>query len=103
MKTILIFLLLLQGCAVTKQLVPTGGSRADGTVTLAFEYGIFEVPQLDAQQGLDAAKQRCAAWGYENATPFGGTQQQCINANNSGCVRWLVSITYQCTGMAIKP
>ena len=80
MKSLLIVLLLLQGCAVTKQLVPTGGSRADGTVTLAFEYGIFEAPQPDAQQGLSTARQRCAAWGYDDATPFGGAQQQCIHA-----------------------
>ena len=50
MKPLLIALLLLQGCAVNKQLVPTGGSRADGTVTLAFEYGIFDAPRLDAQR-----------------------------------------------------
>ena len=62
MKPLLIDQLFLQGCAVTKQLVPTCGSRADGTITLAFEYGIFEVPQLDAQQGLNTAKQRCAGW-----------------------------------------
>ena len=41
-------MLVLSGCAVQKQLVPTGGSRSDGTVKLAYEYGAFE-------QGLEEA------------------------------------------------
>jgi hypothetical protein len=46
----------IQGCAVQKQLVPTGGSRADVTIKMSFEYGAFEVPKLDGQQGLSVAK-----------------------------------------------
>ena len=59
-----LIILSMQGCAVNKQLTPTGGSRADGTVKLSFEYGAFEVPKLDGQQGMSAARQRCAEWGY---------------------------------------
>jgi hypothetical protein len=104
LKHILIFttcilaILYIQGCAVQKELIPTGGSRADGTVKLSFEYGLFEAPKLDAQQGLTVAKQRCSAWGYSGAEPFGGSTQSCISATNSGCNRWLVSIEYQCSG-----
>ena len=89
--------LLMQGCAVQKQLVPTGGSRADGTIKLSYEYELFEVPQIDPQQGIMIAQQRCSAWGYKNAEPFGGARQNCIRPTNNGCVRWLVSIDYQCT------
>ena len=87
----------LQGCAVQKELVPTGGSRADGIVKLSYEYGLFEAPQLNAQQGVNAAKQRCSSWGYKNAEAFGGSTKSCIIPTNNGCNRWLVSIEYQCT------
>ena len=98
MKKLLIAALLLQGCAVQKPLVPIGGSRADGTVKLAFEYGLFESPKLDEQQGLASARQRCAAWGYTDAEPFGGSTTQCSEPTRSGCKRWIVSIEYQCIG-----
>ena len=88
----------IQGCAVNKQLTPTGGSRADGTVRLSFEYGAFEVPKLDGQQGMIVAQQRCAAWGYTGAEPFGGSTKTCSSPSSSGCNRWLVTVEYQCTG-----
>ncbi|WP_366145496.1 YecR family lipoprotein [Methylovulum sp.] len=75
-----------------------GGSRSDGTVKLSFEYGMFEVPKLDEQQGLSVAKQRCAAWGYTGTEPFGGSTKTCTSSSNSGCNRWLVTVEYQCTG-----
>ena len=93
----LLSIILIQGCAVQKELVPTGGSRADGTVKLSYEYGMFEAPKLDAQQGLMAAQQRCSSWGYKNAEAFGGSTKACINSSNSGCNRWFVTIEYQCT------
>lgn len=98
MKKLLIAILLLQGCAVQKQLIPTGGSRADGIVKLAFEYGVFESPKLDEQQSLTAARQRCSAWGYSDAVPFGGSTSQCTSPTRSGCNSWMVTIEYQCTG-----
>lgn len=91
-------MLVLSGCAVQKQLVPTGGSRSDGTVKLAYEYGAFEQPKVDAAQGLAAAKQRCAAWGYTDADPFGGATRTCNSFSSSGCNRYMVTMEYQCTG-----
>ena len=93
----LLAIILIQGCAVNKELVPTGGSRADGIVKLSYEFGLFEAPKLDPQQGLNAAKQRCTSWGYKNAEMFGGSTKSCINTTNNGCNRWLVSVEYQCT------
>ena len=86
------------GCAVTKVPVATGGSRADGTVQLAFEYGGFESPQVDLGSAHITAAQRCRAWGYTDAEPFGGTVSHCQAANEYGCLRFLVTMTYQCTG-----
>lgn len=91
-------LCVLQGCAVQKELVSTGGSRADGTVKLSYEYSMFEQPKLNALQGLSVATQRCAAWGYTGAEPFGGGTKSCTNRNNNGCVSWMVTVQYQCTG-----
>jgi len=90
---------LMSGCVSQKELVSTGGSRADGTVNLSFEYGMFEKPQVDWNQASNEAAQRCAAWGYTGAERFGGNQQKCESVNGYGdCLQWLVTVTYQCTG-----
>ena len=94
--------LALISCARNKELVPTGGSRADGTVHLSFEHGNLEIPKLNMEQGLVAARERCRAWGYTDAEPFGGQQRHCQLPNDYGCARWLVTLTYQCLG-ANKP
>jgi len=88
----------LTGCAVQSQMVPTGGSRADGTVKLSYEFGSFQVPKVDEAQGLAAAKQRCAAWGYTGAEPFGGSTKTCVNASMGSCNAFRVTVEYQCTG-----
>ena len=90
--------LAVAACARNKQLVPTGGSRADGTVTLSYEYGGFEKPQVDMQQGIAAARARCQAWGYQDAEPFGGQTEKCQRMTEYGCVRALVNVNFQCVG-----
>ena len=85
-------------CATAKELVPVGGSRADGTVQLAFDYGGFEKPVVDGAAALVTATQRCQAWGYKNAEAFGGAQQQCTASNQYGCMAYRVTVSYQCTG-----
>lgn len=85
----------LQGCAVQKELVPTGGSRADGTVKMSFETGLFEAPKIDTQQALNTAQKRCAAWGYTGVEAFGGAMKECLNRD---CGRWMVTYQFQCTG-----
>jgi len=99
---ILILTGLFQGCATQKTLIPTGGSRADGTIKLSYEYSRFEHPQIDLAQGEIAAKQRCSLWGYSGAEAFGGVVSNCINSSNNGCNRWSATVEYQCTG-AGKP
>lgn len=91
--------ILLSGCAVQKTLVPTGGSRADGTIEMSYEYGMFETPKVDFTQGARDAAARCAAWGYADAEPFGGSKQTCqVSDMYGGCSRWLVTVQYQCIG-----
>ena len=92
-------LLVGAGCTVQKELVPTGGSRADGTVNLSYEYGVFEKPQVNMSLAQVSAQQRCAAWGYTGAEPFGGQLNKCERVNGYGdCLQTLVTVTYQCTG-----
>ena len=90
--------LLLVGCATPVTMVPMNGSRADGTVELAFEYGLFQKPEVDANQAMSSARQTCGGWGYSGAQAFGGANQRCIYMTNDGCMRFQVSVKYQCTG-----
>ena len=91
----------LSGCAVAKTYVATGGSRADGTISLSYDYGPFERPEVSEAQGLAEAKQRCAVWGYSNADAFGGVMETCSLYDGFGrCGRRLITKNYQCTGSA---
>ena len=86
------------GCATVKTMEAVGGSRADGTVDLAYEYGLFEVPEVQTDAAYATARQRCAAWGYQGAEPFGGSKNTCMQADMYGsCVRMRVTVTFQCT------
>jgi YecR-like lipoprotein len=89
----------LSGCAVQKEWAATGGSRADGTVELAYEYGEFQEPEVDDTQGAELAASRCAVWGYTGSSAFGGVMRKCQAFGGYGnCLSWLVTRNYQCTG-----
>lgn len=92
----------LAGCATTKTWSATGGSRSDGVIKLSYEYGLFEVPQVNEQQALELATTRCIAWGYSGSEAFGGQTQVCNNVSSGGCNRWLVTREYQCLGSLEK-
>lgn len=88
----------LSGCAVQSTMVPTGGSRSDGTVKLSYDFGALQIPKVDEAQGLASAKARCGAWGYTGAEPFGGATKMCISPGFGGCDAYRVTVEYQCTG-----
>lgn len=93
--------MVLAACSTNKILTPTGGSRSDGTVEMSYQYGAFERPVIDFNSARVAAEQKCRAWGYSSAEPFGGERRQCQAPDpNIGCAAWFVSMTYQCTGAA---
>jgi hypothetical protein len=105
-KVLILTGLLVAGCATVSQMVPTGGSRADGIVKLSFEYGMFDKVQIDQTTALVAARKRCATWGYGDAEPFGGMTRQCQQSGSMGCLRWFATVEYQCTspgGSAAPP
>lgn len=99
-KLVLIFSVaaFVGACASTKTLQAVGGSRADGTVKLAYTYGMFEKPNVDTAAALETAKARCSVWGYTDAEPFGGAMTQCIASGQYGCAQTQVTVEYQCTG-----
>ena len=84
-------------CAAVKVPMPTGGSKADATVTLSYEYGVMEDVEVDWNQSDYQALQRCRNWGYSQAESFGNGTEVCIQVNSYGtCLRYRVDITYQC-------
>jgi|SRR2546425_1235827 len=104
-KRLVVFIavaLSIASCATQKDWIATGGSRADGVLKLSYQYGLFEAPQVSAQQGVELAKSRCTAWGYSGAQAFGGVSRVCNNYSTSGCNSWLVTAEYQCLGRLEK-
>ena len=91
----------LGGCATVKVPEPIGGSRADATVDLGFEFGQFEKPVINWDIAGQKAVQRCAVWGYSGAEKFGLGKTNCQFTNQYGCARTTVTVTYQCTGAGV--
>lgn len=97
---VLPLVLILFSCnkEVAKFPIATGGSKADGTVTMSYEYGLFEKPNVDWEFSEDGAKDRCKSWNYKNAEKFGGSNYLCKAMNGYGnCLRYQVDTVYQCT------
>ncbi|EKX9690830.1 hypothetical protein I9Y19_005284 [Citrobacter freundii] len=100
-KTIAVTLIAfaLSGCAVQKEMVPVGGSKADGTVRMGYTHGAFEVPKVNMLKAQDLAAKRCQIWGYTSAEPFGGQTTTCSQTDGfGGCNITNVFVDYQCTG-----
>lgn len=93
------FLLLLSGCSATKKdMIPMGGSKADGTVRMGYDYGMFESPKVDILQAETLAAKKCKTWGYDGAEAFGGQNSICAQPGPYGCEKTNVSVEFQCIG-----
>ena len=99
---LIVIAIIMSGCAATKNWSATGGSRADGTVKLSYEYGVFEMPQLNEQEAITLAQKRCSSWGYNSAEAFGGVTKTCNQPSSNDCLGWLVTKEYQCIGSLEK-
>ena len=93
---LILALFLFTGCATVKVWTPMTGSKADGVVTLAYDYGVFQIPKQDPLQAQSAADARCKAWGYSSASAFGGEFKNCINYSSGSCSGWRVTKEFQC-------
>ena len=98
MKTLFLVLGLLCACSVQKAFVPVGGSRADATIEMAFDYGGLQVPKWDKAQADAGALERCKAWGYNGAEAFGSYTSRCVQFGSKSCNVYRMSMTYQCLG-----
>ena len=95
----LTFALMLLSCAVAVTPVSTGGSRADGTIEMSYQYGAFTVPEPDWVTAGQEASARCRNWGYTSAETFGTGLQSCVSSDFYGnCNLYRVTQTYQCSG-----
>ena len=95
------------GCAkpAHKNWAATGGSRADATVDMSYEYIVEkEKPVLQEQEALDLAIKRCQSWGYADAEAFGGVKyNDYIEQTMWGKVtRRHVTKTFQCLGQGAE-
>lgn len=96
---------LLAGCA-SQQPVDwgaTGGSRADATVEVGYQYNpTVTIPVTDQQQADSLADDRCRAWGYDTAEVFGVQRSQCQQTGtgiyDGQCISMWVTMQYQCIG-----
>ena len=95
----LIAAITITGCATKKDFYAMGGSRADGTVDMAYDFRQFESPVVNPAQAQSIAKSKCRVWGYNDAEAFGGMTQNCHQRDGFGtCVAGQVVHTYQCIG-----
>ena len=93
------FIILLSSCQTVKYITATGGSKADATVKLSYQYGQFDQVKIDTNHAIQIAIKRCSVWGYTSAEAFGGSTSICQEYNRYGnCVRTLVTTEYQCIG-----
>lgn len=89
----------LTGCATPKDFYAVGGSRADGTVDMAYDFAQFEKPVVNKSQADRLANQKCSVWGYSSAEPFGGQTTNCqIRDGWGNCTAGQVIVKYQCLG-----
>jgi hypothetical protein len=99
LAAIAVIMSLSTGCAVKKDFYATGGSRADGTVDMAYDFAQFEQPVVNPSQAQSIAQQKCSVWGYREAEAFGGKTTNCNQRDGWGnCVAGQVVIKYQCIG-----
>ena len=103
-KFALLSLFILPACASSLTAwQATGGSRADGSIRLSYEYkeGLRKTV-TDPAQATRLAQQRCAAWGYQGAEAFGGETRTCNVRVLGMCDTWTVTREYQCLGALEK-
>jgi YecR-like lipoprotein len=100
--------LLFTGCARTivhKVPVATSGSKADGTIRLAYEQAAGEEVIPEWARAHDIALKRCQAWGYSRVDEFAGVLTQCteygqglwVNGAPPGvCAHQIIYKDFQC-------
>lgn len=92
--TTLFCISLLCGCGFTTSLYTSGGSRADGTITMTVTYGALRVPKINWEAARKKAIERCRLWGYSGGYFFETGNRECVDYN---CNTYRNTYTFQCT------
>lgn len=96
--------IVLSGCSVRKDYYAIDGSRADGTVDLAYDFKPFETAVTSLEQADSVATTKCRSWGYSSAELFGGSTQNCYSRNGFGeCIAGQYIVKFQCLGNLDSP
>jgi hypothetical protein len=74
-ETLIAFL--LKSCTVHKYHSVHDGSRADGTLSMFYEYGFFDKPIIHWDKTLQNTTAKCKNWGYSSAEFFGRGTSHC--------------------------
>ncbi len=89
--------ILTTGCETTKYLSVLNGSKSDGTLVMAYEYGGFQKPIVQWNDANARADQYCKSWGYKGHQWF-DPQYICIWKDAYGnCTTYRVIYRCQCT------
>jgi hypothetical protein len=97
--------LVLGACAtVVRDWEAVGGSRSDGVIRLTMQRHELEQVLPNEAQAAALAREKCAAWGYSGAEPFGATSRRCEALGGfTGCRVTALLREYQCIGSGRAP
>jgi putative component of membrane protein insertase Oxa1/YidC/SpoIIIJ protein YidD len=70
------------------------GSKSEGTLTFAYEYGFLDTPTIQWDAAVNEASQRCKAWGFSNANFFKTGVSTCLDPPT--CHSYRMTFKCQC-------
>ena len=93
----LIILLLVVGCWRKPQIIflsPIAGDQASATIAMSYTYdGILSNLDIQWDDALKKATEKCQNWGYKEAEIFGEGVETCLDKM---CDVIQVEVVYQC-------
>ena len=93
---ILLSTIVLTSCLAATHLVPTGGSKAEGTVEMSAEYRSELDVRIDWEHASAKAYLKCKEWGYCRAEWYPESVRECLILDETGCLLYKVTYFAQC-------
>lgn len=77
----------------------SGGSKADGVVSMSSTVSLFHPFEPDWNVAHEGAAKRCRSWGYKSQPTFTGTREFCQAWDKHGrCMETQLTRYYECHG-----
>ncbi len=77
----------------------SGGSKADGVVSMSSTVSLFHPFEPDWNVAHEGAATRCRSWGYKSQPTFTGTREFCQAWDKHGrCMETQLTRYYECHG-----